>query len=236
MTIINVAVINSAVNNHRLGQIQAISGLAFSAFALVHLSNTALAALGPELYNGFQSSVRSVYQWPPLELALAASLVVHVASGALRMRGRRGSTARPPLRLRLHRYAAYYLAIFVFGHAAATRLPALLADAPPFFGGVSFSLHFMPWFFYPYYALLGIAGLYHLVYGVPVALGVLGIRAPRVIRRGPGFWIPVSAGATLIVLALLGFGGALYEIDDPFDNDFARAYEAAAARFSSEAP
>ena len=152
------------------------------------------------------------------------------------MRGRRGSKAKPPLRLRLHRYAAYYLAIFVFGHMAATRLPALLADAPPFFGGVSFSLHYVPWFFYPYYALLGIAGLYHLFYGVPVALGVLGVRAPQVIRRGPGFWIPVSAGATMIVVALLGFGGVLYPIDDPFDNDFARAYEAAAAYFAGEAP
>lgn len=236
MTIINTSVTNSSVNNQRLSRIQSISGLLFSLFAVVHLSNTALAALGPDLYDGFQGSVRGVYQWPLFELALLASLVVHIASGVMRMRGRRGSGAKPPLRLRLHRYAAYYLAVFVFGHIAATRLPAVLADAPPFFGGVSFSLHFMPWFFYPYYALLGIAGLYHLFYGVPVALGVLGIRAPQVIRRGPGFWIPVGAGATVIVLALLGFGGALYEIDDPFDNDFARAYEAAAAHFSSEAP
>lgn len=236
MNVINISVTNSLVNNQRLSRIQSISGLLFSLFAVVHLSNTALAALGPDLYDGFQGSVRGVYQWPLFELALLASLVVHIASGVMRMRGRRGSRAKPPLRLRLHRYAAYYLAIFVFGHIAATRLPAVLADAPPFFGGVSFSLHFMPWFFYPYYALLGIAGLYHLVYGVPVALGVLGIRAPQVIRRGPGFWIPVGAGATVIVLALLGFGGALYEIDDPFDNDFARAYEAAAAHFTSEAP
>ncbi len=222
------------MNNRRLSQVQAISGLLFSIFALVHLSNTALAALGPDLYNGFQSSVRRVYQWPVLELALVATLIVHIASGVLRMRGRRGSKAKPPLRLRLHRYAAYYLAVFVFGHMAATRLPALLADAPPFFGGVSFSLHYMPWFFYPYYALLGIAGLYHLFYGVPTALAVFGIRAPQAIRRGPGFWIPVSAGATMIVVALLGFGGALYEIDDPFDNDFARAYEAATAYFLGE--
>jgi len=234
LTVINTVVTNILVNNQRLARVQAVSGLLFSVFALVHLSNTALAVLGPDLYNGFQSSVRGVYQWPLLELALVATLLVHIVSGVLRMRGRRGSKAKPPLRLRLHRYAAYYLAIFVFGHMAATRLPALLADAPPFFGGVSFSLHFMPLWFYPYYALLGIAGMYHLFYGVPVALGVLGIRAPQAIRRGPGFWIPVGAGATVIVLALLGFGGVLYEIDDPFDNDFARAYEAATEYFSGE--
>ncbi len=93
-------------------------------------------------------------------------------------------------------------------------------------------MHFMPWFFYPYYGLLGIAGLYHLFYGVPVALGVLGVAAPQSIRRGPGFWLPVGTGALVIVIALLGFGGLLYEIDDPFDNDFARAYENAIDRLS----
>ena len=232
MTGINTAVTNSAVNNPKLAQVQAVSGLLFSVFALVHLVNTALAILGADLYDGFQSSARGIYQWPPLELALVATLIVHIASGVLRMRGRRGSRAKPPLRLRLHRYAAYYLALFVFGHMAATRLPALLADAPPFFGGVSFSMHFMPWFFYPYYGLLGIAGLYHLFYGVPVALGVLGVAAPQSIRRGPGFWLPVGTGALVIVIALLGFGGLLYEIDDPFDNDFARAYENAIDRLS----
>lgn len=232
MTIINTTVINSFVNKLKLAKIQAISGLLFSLFALVHLSNTALAVVGPDVYDAFQSAVRGVYQRPVLELLIVATLVVHIVSGILRMRGRRGSKAKPPLRLRLHRYAAYYLALFVFGHMAATRLPAILADAPPFFGGVSFSLHYMPWWFYPYYALLGIAGFYHLFYGVPAALGAVGVRAPQAIRRGPGFWVPVCAGAAVIVTALLGFGGFLYEIDDPFDNDFARAYEAAADYFN----
>jgi hypothetical protein len=77
-------------------------------------------------------------------------------------------------------------------------------------------------------AVLG-AGLYHAFYGIPVALGVVGVRASRFIRRGPGLWVPVTAGAAVIVAALLAFGGFLYEIDDPFDNDYARACEAAAA-------
>ncbi|MFW2388905.1 MAG: hypothetical protein ACN4G0_11245 [Polyangiales bacterium] len=146
------------MNNSKLARIQAVSGLLFSLFALVHLSNTALAVLGPDVYDAFQRSVRRVYQWPALELALVVTLVVHIVSGVLRMRGRRGSKAKPPLRL--------------------------------------------------------------------------GVRAPQAIRRGPGFWVPIGTGVTVIVLALLGFGGVLYEIADPFDNDFARAYEAAAAYFS----
>jgi succinate dehydrogenase/fumarate reductase cytochrome b subunit len=222
------------VNNARLARVQAVSGLLFSLFALVHLTNTSLAVVGADVYDRFQNATRSVYQWPLLELALIGVLAVHIVSGVLRMRARVGSSAKPPLRLRLHRYAAYYLAIFIFGHIAATRLPALLVDAPPFFGGVSFSIHFAPWWFYPYYGLLGTAGLYHAFYGIPVALGIFGVRAPGFIRRGPGFWVPVTAGAGVIVAALLAFGGFLYEIDDPFDNDFARAYEAAAAYFSGD--
>lgn len=223
------------MNNKTLAQTQAVSGLVFSLFLLVHLTNTAFAIIGPDLYDRFQMAARGIYQWPVLELGLIAALLVHVVTGILRMRARRGSKAKPPLRLRLHRYAAYYLAIFVFGHIAATRLPAVLADAPPFFDGVSFSLHFLPWFFYPYYALLGIAGLYHAFYGIPTALGMLGVRTPQWIRRGPGFWAPVAVGATIVVTALSGFGGGLYEIDDPFDNDFARAYQAIAAHFSDGA-
>jgi succinate dehydrogenase/fumarate reductase cytochrome b subunit len=210
------------VNNVRLAKVQAVSGLLFSVFAFAHLTNTALAVLEADLYDGFQGAARGVYQWPLLELALIGTLLVHIVSGILR------------LRLRLHRYSAYYLAIFIFGHIAATRLPAILADAPPFFAGVSFSLHFMPWWFYPYYALLGIAGLYHMFYGIPVALGALGVRAPQAIRRGAGFWVPVSVGAVVIVTALLGFGGVLYEVDDPFDNDYARAYETAVDYFSGD--
>jgi hypothetical protein len=33
--------------------VQAVSGLLFSLFALVHLTNTALAVLGADLYNDF---------------------------------------------------------------------------------------------------------------------------------------------------------------------------------------
>jgi hypothetical protein len=46
--------------------------------------------------------------------------------------------------------------------------------------------------------------------------------------------MPVTVGAGIIVAAVLAFGGFLYEIHDPFDNDFARTYEKAAARFTGD--
>jgi len=43
-------------------------------------------------------------------------------------------------------------------------------------------------------------------------------------------------GAILIVTALLGFGGVLYEIDDPFDNDYARSYDTAIEYLTGDSP
>jgi hypothetical protein len=44
------------------------------------------------------------------------------------------------------------------------------------------------------------------------------------IRKGPGFWAPVSIVAVLLILGVLGLGGHLYEIHDPTDNDYARMW------------
>ena len=48
------------VNNHKLARVQAISGLLFSLFVLVHLGNTAMAVFGADLYDGYQRAARGV--------------------------------------------------------------------------------------------------------------------------------------------------------------------------------
>jgi len=78
-----------------LRRVQAASGLVFFLFASLHLLNTALGALGPDACNGFQRSLRRVYQHPALELGLVlAPLVVHVAASVACMRGRPRSVGR----------------------------------------------------------------------------------------------------------------------------------------------
>lgn len=208
----------------RLIRIQALSGLAFALFLSLHLVNVMASALGPGLYDAFQVRVRPLYQFPLVEVGvLLVALVVHITAGILRLRRRPRSRAwgRLPLRTRLHRASAYFLLVFVFGHIAATRLPSLLDGVWLGFGGLAFAMEWLPGFFYPYYALLGLCGLYHGSYGAYLALRALGVRLPSVARLG---WLglgPLLVAAVLVVLGVLSFGGHLYPIGDPQESAFA---------------
>jgi succinate dehydrogenase/fumarate reductase cytochrome b subunit len=211
--------------DRRLMRLQAISGLAFATFLSLHLFNVMLSGLGPGLYDAFQVRVRPLYQFPLIEIGvLMTALVVHIATGVMRLRRRPRSREwmRLPLRTRLHRVSAYLLLLVVFGHIAATRLPSLLDGVWLGFAGLSFSMWYLPQYFYPYYVLLGLCGLYHGSYGVYLALRVLGVRLPSITRLGARAWVPLVVAAVLVVLGVLSLGGLLYTIDDPRHSDFAR--------------
>ena len=196
-------------------RVQALSGLTFLVFAALHLANTALAALGPAVYNGFQRTLRPIYQYPAVELALVlAPIVVHIAAGIVRMRQRKGLRAPTALRARVHRYAGYFLMLFIVGHVGATRLPPLLAGAYPEFEGVAFTFQFLPLWFYPYYFALGLAGLLHAAIGTPLALAALGLPIRAAWRRGARFWAPVSVAAVCVVLGVAALGGLVYAVPD----------------------
>src|SRR4029079_12046553 len=117
-----------------------------------------------------------------------------------------------PLRTRLHRLSAYFLLLFVLGHVAATRLPSLLDGVWLGFAGLSFSMWMAPAWFYPYYLLLGLCGLFHGSYGVYLALRALGVRLPSISRLGVRAWGPLAVAAVLVVLGVLSFGGLFYAI------------------------
>lgn len=212
-------------SEHRLLRWQAISGLVFSTFLLLHLLNVMASAFGPGLYDAFQVRIRPIYQYPLVEVGvLLTALVVHIATGVIRLRKRPRSRgwSRLPLRTRLHRASAYYLLVFITGHVLATRLPSLTAEVWLGFSGVSYSMAFLPGFFYPYYVLLGLCGLYHGGYGAYLALRSLGIRLPPVSKLGLRVRVPLVIAAILITLGVLSFGGLFYPIDDPLQSDFAR--------------
>jgi hypothetical protein len=58
------------------------------------------------------------------------------------------------------------------GHVLATRGSSLVYGVDPELIGLRFSIAWLPWFFLPYYALFGVAGVLHVAQGVPVALGI----------------------------------------------------------------
>jgi succinate dehydrogenase/fumarate reductase cytochrome b subunit len=211
-----------------LARIQAVSGLLFAVFLSLHLVNLYASAFGPGRYDQVQRGVRVLVHAPGYEIVLLlAPLLVHAAVGVIRIRRRpppKGG-ARPPIEARLHRWSAWFLLVVVFGHAAATRVPPVFFDAAVGFAGVSFALWWMPAFFYPYYILLGLAGLYHGTYGTWSALRLFGVRLPAFARLGARVLVPLGIAAVLTIASVLSFSGALYPTPDPTDNDYARFYE-----------
>jgi succinate dehydrogenase/fumarate reductase cytochrome b subunit len=209
-------------------RLQAASGVLVAVFVGVHLLNTFLLALSFAAYDGVQAALRIVYQQPVIEAVLVLAIVVHMGCGIGGMLARRrdrasgvlsgsGPALRPPARLRWQRRAGWVLLAFVGGHVLATRGVSLWFDVAPGAQGLGFTMAFMPAYFYPYYFLLGLAGLYHGVTGIDAVLARAraGIRVTRLVR-------PITlVGAFALVAALLGAGGVLYPTPDPWANDYA---------------
>ena len=199
-----------------LKQLQAGSGLVVAGFVAVHLLNTWFAPFGSGVYDQVQGLLRSAYQFPPLELLLLSTLVLHILTGLLRL-------WREPKRVltwrsRLHRYAGLFLALVIAGHILAVRGASWFFDVYPGFAGVAFSLEAVPGYFYPYYFLLGLAGFYHGLNGTSIALGRFGRSWPLQVRSLK--WASAVAAA-LMVTALLAFAGLWTDIGDPAQSDFA---------------
>ena len=200
-----------------LKQVQAGTGVLFAVFVAVHLINLWLASLGSSAYDGFQEMVRPAYQWPPVEILLLAALAVHVVVGLMRIFSEPKRTLTP--RGRWHRRAGIFMLIVIIGHIFAVRGPSWFFDLYPQFAGLAFSIDFAPYYFYPYYFLLGLGGFYHMLNGLSIALPRLGGSMPlstQVLRR-----VTWGAGG-LTVAALLGFGGLWTDVGDPYQSEFAR--------------
>lgn len=203
---------------------QAVSGLLLATFFAIHLVNVPLGAF-PGAYDAYQRVMRQLYQSPFFEIPfIVMPLVVHLAAGirALARSGSRAAAKTWPQRL--HRWAAWALLVFVAGHFAATRGASLFEGVYPESSGLRFALAWVPVFFWPYYVLLGVAGVVHVGWGIPRALSVVRRHADR-----SASWRPLAIGIAVmalgIFLGVLGIGGALYPItSDPFDNGYADIY------------
>ncbi len=199
-----------------LKKLQATTGVIFAGFLALHLINTWLAATGPATYDTVQGLLRTLYQFVAVEALLLAALTVHVVVGIMRI------VQEPKrvlsLRSRMHRYAGLFLAFVVAGHVLAVRGPSWFFDVYPGFAGLAFSLEFLPGYFYPYYFLLGLAGFYHGLNGLSIATGRLGWRVPVTPRL---LAATTAVAGVLMVAALLGLGGQLFDVGEPSNSAFA---------------
>ncbi len=199
-----------------LKQIQAATGLLFAAFLGMHLINTWLATFGPAAYDGVQGVLRQVYQFAPFEALFLAALSVHLVVGVLRIVTEPKRVLNQ--RARWHRYAGFFLLVFIAGHITAVRGTSWFYDVYPGFAGLAFSIDAVPGYFYPYYFLLGLAGFYHGLNGVSIALGRLNVRFPL---TTPMLARATMAAMVFTLLALGGLGGWYYDVGNVSESDFA---------------
>ncbi len=215
----------NVARNRALLRVQAASGLLFALFLLLHLFNQMLGALGAGTYDQVQRTLRRGYQTAPVELVVVLlPLLIHAAAAILRLWWRRSEGPRGPISIwaRLHRLSGIVLLVFFVGHVGATRGASLLYGVYPEFAGVAFTLRWVPAYFWPYYTSFALAGLYHLIYGLSVALPVLGLRGGATLRK-PALLVPaVSIFGLALVLGVLGFGGILTDVGHPELSPYAR--------------
>ena len=101
-----------------LNKIQAASGLAFSTYLALHLTNALAANQSQMLYDGVLDVFRVYYHHPVVEYTvIGGAVVVHVSASVIRMlrrwkrerqqRERGIELPRVPLYVKLHRYSGY---------------------------------------------------------------------------------------------------------------------------------
>ncbi|KAI8608636.1 hypothetical protein BC830DRAFT_1154452 [Chytriomyces sp. MP71] len=197
---------------------QATTGLCVFGFSLVHVGGHALAPVSLGVSNAALFALREAVQNPVVEGALFAAISSHAALGLLK---RRWWRSRPD---KWFTYSGLFLAAAIPFHLAATRLiPAAYSthvDLAFVAQGMNVfhSRPILSTLFYPYYVLLGSAGLYHGILGTAKSLRLL--RVPD--------WIPsslrymernkVALGGVLLawmgvtVLAINGWSGSVFPL------------------------
>lgn len=214
MSTAELPVSHDAALERALVKVQAASGALFALFLLAHLFNQMVAAAGPAAYDGVQAQLRAVYHSPVVELVLvAAALAVHVAVSVWRMvrRRRSGRAASPATRHRLQRWSAVVLLVFTLGHVVATRGASLIFGVFPGFDAIALTMIWTPAYFIPYYLVFSIAGLYHALHGLALALPRVGVRVKMPLR---GVYVAWGAGAVALALGVAGFAGAFHDVHE----------------------
>lgn len=208
----------------RLKAVQFASAIVFLPFLVVHLSNALLGILGPATYDQFQGAAQLIYQIPLIECSFVISpLLMHMVAGVTLLLLKQHQPKHVSLGRRLHTWAGLFLTVVILGHVIATRGLPWANDFHTEFSGVAFSLWWMPWYFYPYYFLLFMAGAYHSLNGSNMLTQRLFSHALITSKRQ--MQVVMLLAAIMISTALFSFGGNLREDPDPRDNDFARLYQ-----------
>jgi len=219
---------NDKMDETQLIKLQAGSGLIFSSFLGIHLANSFIANLGPLGYDEIKRLLRLYYQNPVIEIGLFSSLFVHQIVSGIRIYRRLKQKKNHPKHdhitaLDIHRYAGLVIGTVVLVHVFFTRIPHLIFKDDSDFTLITFTLKTWPYFFYPYYIVFSISGLYHLMYGFFKALRVFGLH--KITLSTNTFNILFSAGALTLFSAVLAFSGIYFPVPIEHEARKQRFYE-----------
>ncbi|EGG15361.1 hypothetical protein DFA_10195 [Cavenderia fasciculata] len=155
--------------------IQAITGSVIATFYQVHLVTIVGSHFGESGFNGLLEYFRPFYQNRVFETLLAGSVVVHLSANLYMIfSGRKDNTqfyerapghTKLPSPYGLHQIAGALVSVFILGHTAATRIPALWIKGYQLnYKDIHYTLKQWGVVFYPYYTLFSASMYYHFVF------------------------------------------------------------------------
>lgn len=204
-----------------------LTGLVFSLFLAFHLFNT-VCAIFPGWFDRVQDILRQVYQNVAVEVVLLSCLLLHVVLSlqSIFFDSSRQSFASSTLRSKFHKLASYALLCIVGFHFTATRVVTSFQNIRLQFLGLAFTLHHVPFnLMLIYYTLLSLSGFIHMIIGMEIAFVTLfGNFSLRKFGKTNWFFVFVLFVCIMIFVALLSMKGVIYEIPDPYSNDYARHF------------
>eukprot|EP01117_Protostelium_nocturnum_P005909 TRINITY_DN2128_c0_g1_i1.p2 TRINITY_DN2128_c0_g1~~TRINITY_DN2128_c0_g1_i1.p2 ORF type:complete len:255 (+),score=69.11 TRINITY_DN2128_c0_g1_i1:140-904(+) len=223
-----MSVFSKYLTDSRLVQLQAGSGIGFSTFLILHLTNAIAASSGELGWDGVREFFRLYYQNPFVEVVTVfGSLLLHAGTSSIifyrrnerqkRVKKEDGDkdvkkTVHIPLALQLHRFTGYILTGLTFAHIFATRISTFIWDLDVDFQFLNWGLASKPVLMFPYYVLFSFSGIYHLSYGLPQALRVIfGVKLPDwTSPRRPYFWIWNGLVGLGVLSGILSLSGLLF--------------------------
>ena len=199
------------------------TGVAFSAFLSLHLFNTMTGAISQHLYDAVQEQLRKIYRptWLMVRSAeyvcILGPLAIHIMCSIGRMIIRSRQSTQPKYEHnytwfnylkskleapKLHRYSGLILLAIIPIHTFATRF-TFHVDCD--FSVVTHSMERKPGFaiMFPYYSLMILAGVYHMMYGLNAALLKYSWSRRRVFTM-------FGIVASVVFVGFMGMSGMLY--------------------------
>ena len=202
---------------HRVTQIQAISGLLFSSFSLLHLGGHGFSIFSFKLADAALFASRELYQNPLIEPLLFGSLGIHISASLYKYFTRKNTkmtVSSPSLNLlKWHRWFGLGTIGIVTAHIFSSRIAPLLFLKDPSVVDLTIITNALTahplvpsWIFIPLYVLFTSSILFHTLFGIQRSFQLLNVKSIFKLNTNSWKWI-LGIGSVLSGLTVLGVSG-----------------------------